>query len=434
MVDGKRPFQDESIILPCFRQIYSACYMGHASGDPHEEPVKYTQALMERSFLECTAEWLARLDENTIAAHKYITGELEEEIAAAKKMEKLMASTGMSEMAKEFESGGDMETVEAGMDIVDETALDALEEILTEDAFNTYGFHPPIINLPIRLNPSINVMLYGNDVDNFYNYMDGFTLENVPYLENWHYEDGIQTTRICFVYENAESVLERRHLRTGEKFRYLCCQRSVVEGERMVKDITMDIRNERTPQYSNSMMFGFAVDHYVTADAQFGGRSLFEIISTMIPMMASVKMGWPFTCYIGWLPERPGLLAMALELPIDMLAPRLISMLLPVNFWFGKYNLTHMDTHMEVYGQEAVIPTAGESASGYIRYGMDKLRYLPSYIQSKRAYGQEAQMRGGTIYPCPEKVIMGIEKAESDIVKVRKEHPEWLTDVKGFGI
>ena len=95
MTKVRRPYQDESIILPCFRQLYSACYMGHAQGDPHEEPVKYTQALMERSFLECMTEWLARLDENTLAAHKYITGELEAEIEAAKKMEQLMAATGM---------------------------------------------------------------------------------------------------------------------------------------------------------------------------------------------------------------------------------------------------------------------------------------------------------------------------------------------------
>ena len=433
MTTEKRPFQDESIILPCFRQLYSACYLGHGSGDPHEEPVKYTQALMERSFLECTTEWLARLNENTLGAHKYITGELEKEIEAARKMDSLMAATGMEDMAKELETGGGMETVEAGMDLVDETALDALDEILTLDAFNSYGFHPPIINFPISLSPSINVMLYGNDVDNFYNYMDGFTCENIPYLENWHYEDGVQTTRICYVYENAEDVLERRHMRTGEKFRYLCCQRPAIEGERMVRDITMDIRNEKTPQYSNSMMFGFAVDHFVTADAQFGSRSFFDIISTMLPMLACVAMGWPFVCYIGWLPERPGLLAMILELPIDMLAPRLISMLLPVNFWFGKYNLTHMDTHMEVYGQEAVIPTATESAAGYIRYGMDRLRYPPSYTQAKREYGQAAQMRGGTPYPCPEKVIMGIEEATSQIENARKDHPEWLTDVKGFG-
>lgn len=433
MTKEKRPFQDESIILPCFRQLYSACFMGHAPGDPHEEPVKYTQALMERSFFECATEWIARLDENTIAAHKYITGELEAELEAARKMDGLMAATGVEDMVKEFEEGGDMDTVEAGMEMVDETALEALDEILTVDAFNTYGFHPPIINLPIRLNPSINVVLYGNDVDNFYNYMDSFTLENIPYLENWHYEDGIQTTRICYSFENAEEVLERRHMRTGEKFRYLCCQRPAVEGERMVKDITLDIRNEKTPQYSNSMMFGFAVSHFVTADAQFGSRSLFDIIATMLPMLACIKMGWPFVCYIGWLPERPGLLAMAIELPIDMLAPRLISIMLPVNFWFGKYNLTHMDTHMEVYGHETIIPTANESSSAYIRYGMDKIRYHPSYTQAKRVYGQEAQMRGGTQYPCPEKVIMSVEDAQKDIENARKEHPEWLTDAKGFG-
>ena len=408
MPQERRPFQDESIILPCFRQLYSACYMGHSSGDPHEEPVKYTQALMERSFHECVTEWLARLDENMLGAHKYITGELEKEIVAA----------DMDDNTREV--GG--------------TTPYPLSGILSLDSFNSYSLHPPIINFPIGLGPCINVLLYGNNVDNFYNYMDGFTCENIPYIESRHYEDGIQTGRICFVYENAESILGRRHMRTGEKFRYLCCQRPAVEGGDMVKDIVMDIRNERTPKFSDSMMFGFAVDHFVSADSQFGSRSYFDIISTMLPMLACVNMGWPFVCYIGWLPERPNLLALMLELPIDMLAPRLINMLFPVNFWFGKYNLTHMDTHMEVIGQETIIPTANESAVGYIRYGMDRLRYPQTYIQAKRVYGQEAQMRGGTIYPCPEKVIMGIDEATNNIEKARKEHPEWLTDVKGFGV
>ena len=233
MATQKRPFQDDTIIFPAYRGLYSATALGHGTGDPREEPVKYTQSLNESILLDATKEWIARLNENLVAAKKYISGELEQELEAAKRLDTLMGEMGIDEMVGDLEAG-EADTVDKALDMAsDETALEAMEEILAIDMFTSYGFSPPVLNLPIRLSPAICVMIMGNTFDNFYNTVDQFSLENVPYLENWHYEDGVQTAAVHYWYENAETVLERRHLRTGEKFRYLLVQRSVGEGETM---------------------------------------------------------------------------------------------------------------------------------------------------------------------------------------------------------
>ncbi|MDY6966276.1 MAG: hypothetical protein SVM80_09980 [Halobacteriota archaeon] len=429
----KRPYQDDTIVFPSLRQIYSACYMGHVSGDPHEEPVKYTQALNEIIFYEGHTEWVSRLGENTIGADKLLSGQLEKEIEATKKLDALMSEMGVEEMIGEMETEEGIETVEKGIELVDETALEAIDEILEVDMFTSYGFHPPIVNLPIRLSPAVLVLLMGPSVDSFYNTIDVFSMENIPYLENWHYEEGIQTARTSLFYEHADDILERRHMRTGEKFRYLCVHRPTGEGEMMCVDIMRDIRNEVTPEYANSATFGFAYPVQWTPDCQSSTRSLWDMLVSMIDgAIVPTSLGWPFIPYVGWIP-RPGLISMVQELPIDLILPRLVGILSGVNFWLSKYNMTHLETTHEVIGQEMITPTTLESSSSYIKYGMDRIRYPPSMVQSKRVYGQEAQMRPPTEYPLPENSIMAIDEAAEEIERARKEHPEWLTSVKGFG-
>ena len=428
----KRPFQDDTIIFPAYRSVYAATTLGHGAGDPREDPVKYTQGLNECIFLDATKEWIARLDENSVAARKYATGELEKEIEAAKKLDTLMGEMGIDDMVEEMETG-DSEAVDKALDMAaDETALEAMEEILAIDMFTSYGFSPPVVNLPIRLSPAVLVMVMGNSFDNFYNTVDQFSLENVPYLENWHYEDGVQTAAIHYWYENAEAVLDRRHLRTGEKFRYLLIQRSVGEGEMMCIDITKDIRNEKTPEYATSAMFGTMYPIAISIDCQSAGRTVFDLIGGLVRAMLCDHFGWPYMIHLMWMP-RPGLVDMLGQLPIDMILPRFINMLITVPFWLTNYTLTNCETSREIFGREIIPGTATEAGGAYMVYGMDKIRYPPTYVQSKRIYGEEGHIRPPTDYPVPEKVMMTLDEATKEIESARKEHPEWLTDIQGFG-
>ena len=437
----RRPYHDETLIEPCHRQYYSAHTLGRGEGDRREEPTKLTQALNQTIFYEAAQEWNARLCENTVAADKYICGELEEEAKALQKALGLMDDLGATEMLDRVQKGGTDEAVgmidEAAGLASSDTVLDAIDELLTIDLFTSYGIHPPIIALPIRLSPAAMTLLLGNSLDNFYNNMDTFTLENQPFIEDWHYEDGVQHSRVSFWYDNAEDILERRHMRTGEKFRHVCCQRPVGEGSAMTIDLLKDIRNERTPEFSDSTIYGFPYTTGVTPDCQSASRSVYEFISTVIYSAAAPEFGWPFQAYgsPAWLP-RPGIVAMLLDLigsiELDIIIPRFVSILSGAAGWFPRYNLTHLDTTLEVVGMEMIPPSPMESSSSYIRYGMDRPRLPGTFTQSKRLYGQEAHVISPTEFPVPEKQNTTIDDAISQIKNSRKDHPEWLTNIKGF--
>ena len=432
MAKQKRPYQDDTIAHPAYRCLYSATTLGHGAGDPREEPVKYTQGLNEAILLDAQKEWIARLNENLVAAKKYISGELEAEIEAASRLETLMGEMGIDDMVEGMESG-ETEVVDRALDMAsDDTALEAMEEILAIDMFTSYGFSPPVINLPIRLSPAIAVMIMGSTFDNFYNTVDQFSLENVPYLESWHYEDGVQTAAIHYWYENAETVLERRHLRTGERFRHLLVNRPVGEGEMMCIDITQDIRNEKTPEYAASAMFGTMYPIAITIDCQSAGRSVIDLVGGLLRAMVCDYFGWPYPIHLMWVP-RPGIISMLQSLPIEMIIPRFINMLITLPIWLTNYTLTTCETSREVFGREIIPSTFAEGGGSYMMYGMDRMRYPPTFIQSRRVYGQEGHIRPPTDYPVPEKVMMTLDEATTEINDARKEHPEWVTDIKGYG-
>ncbi len=441
MGDTRRPYQEESLIQPCHRHYYSACWLGRGQGDMREQPTKLTQTLNQTIFYEATQEWNARLCENTVAADKYINGELEEEAKALEKTMSLMDDLGATDMIAKAEAGG----TEGAVGMLDEAAgmassdtmVNALDELLTIDMFTSYGIHPPIIALPIRLSPAVITLLLGNSLDNFYNAMDTYTLENQPFIESWHYEDGVQKARASFWYDNAEQILERRHMRTGEKYRYICVQRPVGEGSAMTIDLLKDVRNEKTPEFAESTIYGFPYTTGITPDCQSASRSLYEFISTVIYSVMAPTFGWPFQAYgsPAWLP-RPGIISMLLDLigtvSIDVIVPRFVGILAGANGWFPRYNISHLETTMEVIGSEMIPPTPMESSSSYIKYGMDRCRLPSSFIQSKRLYGQEGHIIAPTEYPVPEKQNATIDGAIKDIEDARKNHPEWLTDIKGF--
>ena len=102
----RRPYQDETLIEPCHRHYYGAYTLGRGKGDKREEPTKLTQTLNQTIFYEAAQEWNARLCENTVAADKYISGQLEEEAKALQKAMGLMDELGATEMLDRVQSGG----------------------------------------------------------------------------------------------------------------------------------------------------------------------------------------------------------------------------------------------------------------------------------------------------------------------------------------
>ena len=379
MSTQRRPFQDETIFSPYMRKLYTGSVLGR-SCDTRQEPIKYTQSLSERLHFEAQAEWLARVNEYMCGSEKIL-----------------------GEMDNNKKTKG---------------------EISIEDTGTGFGMFPPLFVMPIGVSPAALSMIYGERADMCWVCLDEFTLENLWAID-WHFEQGAQTDSLLwYVDEDWKLLTDRRHMRTGEKFRYLCVQRGFEEGVAMVTDILKDIRNEILPDFADSPLHYHGYVNNITLDAQYSSRSEFELIHLMNSYICT-QIGFPYQSYTCFSPF-PDLHAMTLQMPVDILPQRLLGMITGKDLWMSNYTISHLETSHEFFGEEMIPPTSNESLGSSIKHGMDKIVYPSSFKQSKYVYGQEAMCREPTEYPCPQKVVVPAADANKQIETARKEHPEWL--------
>ncbi|MDY6864524.1 MAG: hypothetical protein SVY15_00935 [Halobacteriota archaeon] len=432
MANLRRPFQDETLFGPCMRHFYSRTTLGRP-GDPKEEPLKYSQSINESLHFDIMTEWHARVPAYGHLSKAISLGEIEAEKEATQRIDGFMEATGVSEdfIKGTIEEGADaaMATAEAKLAEVGEgSALEMIDEILTEDMEVEYGIFPPVVAIPQRMTAAAMSIIYGPSSDCVYYHMDQFSNE---YLWTWfnHIEEGIMTTGHGDLahHDYYFAFSERRHLRTGEKMKHVTVQRPAAEGLSMVTDILKDLRNEVAPENSMDPLYIQSVTSApATGQAQFTSRAFMEILGFLYFWSGgSLLRGFPFQSYTTLYPV-PGVFDLLLQLPLDMLGPRFLGLLAGTNLWLPMHSMTPLETRFELFGDMAIPPSYDESLAAYFTYGMDAPRYPPSYKQSKYLYGQDAQVREPTEYPVPERRIMGIGEAEEAIKKARAEHPEWL--------
>lgn len=347
MGKDRRPFQDETLIAPILRNYYGRTNIGRP-GDPREEPIKFTQSINEKTHYEAQQEWIARVPEQGWVSDRAIKGELEEEIAIMDKMDRLLrgdltaladtalaekllvAATGESTVEDALKTFGVETEGKPIIDSVEEFAMsltteevmelagqatsmlapDAevsgddlmvfINELINKNMVTCYGMYPPIIPIPLRMSPAVNTILYGPTTDVCFPYMDVYTNEAL-WIVIWHVEKGLQTSLtfdgVDGIYNN---LLERRHMRTGEKFKYLGCNRPMIEGSTMFVDVLKDLRNERTPEYAmDPIYFHGATTGAITCDVQIGSRSLFELIP-YLNVYNNLRIGYPFQTYVSF--------------------------------------------------------------------------------------------------------------------------------------
>jgi len=92
-------------------------------------------------------------------------------------------------------------------------------------------------------------LLYGESIDVSYVVLND-NLNEIAFVLNCHGESGIPVDW-WFVGKNDE-LLERRHRKLGLKFKNLTKLKNITETGLRATDILKDIRNERTPQWSDS--------------------------------------------------------------------------------------------------------------------------------------------------------------------------------------
>jgi len=113
----------------------------------------------------------------------------------------------------------------------------------------TYFFFPPVLMMRNDLQVGTTKLLYGDSIDvSYVAILDN--INEIGFVLNCHGEAGLPVD-FWYVGVNDE-LLDRRHRKLGIKFRKLTKLKNLVQMGLKSIDILKDIRNERTPQWSQS--------------------------------------------------------------------------------------------------------------------------------------------------------------------------------------
>ncbi|MFX0137147.1 MAG: hypothetical protein ACFFDN_26140 [Candidatus Hodarchaeota archaeon] len=113
-----------------------------------------------------------------------------------------------------------------------------------------YGF-PPVLTIRADLQRLATKMIYGPSTDITFMGLDDYTRE-VVHVMSIHYEEGLPADW-WYITEDEKDILSRRHMKLGYQLREIP-QRIKDWGEcaKRLRDIMLDYRNERTPQWAHS--------------------------------------------------------------------------------------------------------------------------------------------------------------------------------------
>jgi hypothetical protein len=128
-------------------------------------------------------------------------------------------------------------------------------EIPPEDAERTMLYTVPhIVTCRADLQVGSNKLLYGDSCDVSFAIIDDFPPYNLLFIFNGHMEEGIPVDWWLVMQE--DELLDRRHMKLGYKMREIPGRtKSLTESSKLLIDILKDIRNERTPQFSDSLLW-----------------------------------------------------------------------------------------------------------------------------------------------------------------------------------
>ncbi|MHC1579969.1 MAG: hypothetical protein ACXQTZ_04925 [Candidatus Alkanophagales archaeon] len=289
---------------------------------------------------------------------------------------------------------------------------------------------PPVFSTRIIQDPPSMILLYGRSVDTTFVGVDGRTLDMHRYFPDLHYEDGYVTNVWQFDFEFGMDLMERRHLKVGEKLKDLIWSRPAAEAGMLVRDVFLDVRNEMTPEYATSAyhICGWSV---VCAgyESPSPTRIAIEISRQFYQALSSVKLGWPFKVWDAEFFPRPPALDLMAQNPPSVFTYRFNGLILGSN-WASRYMHLPVYCTLDTFGAEIIPPTHEEIAYSVLRYGMDRYKMPETFVQSKWVYGDEARMMPTlceeTGYPLPARVFVTFDEATEIIKKAREEHPEWL--------
>ncbi len=127
-------------------------------------------------------------------------------------------------------------------------------EISPQDAERTMLYTVPhVVTCRADLQVGSNKLLYGDSCDVAFAILDDFTYE-LLFIFNGHMEAGIPLDWWLVLQD--DELLDRRHMKYGYKMREIPQRtKNLTDGARLLLDTLRDIRNERTPQFSDSLLW-----------------------------------------------------------------------------------------------------------------------------------------------------------------------------------
>lgn len=173
----------------------------------------------------------------------------------------------------------------------------------------SYYFFPPVICIRSDLQQGTTTLLYGESTDTTYVVISDLTGE-IEFLLNTHTESGIPVE--WWLVHSGDELLDRRHIKLGWKLRDIPNKTKDMtkSGFRLV-ELLKDVRNERTPQWSDSA--------YSTLMVYSGGvcnagleQSNYEAVSYIWEGVNAKKIfGEYYFCFTPWPPLLSTLMGMS---------------------------------------------------------------------------------------------------------------------------
>ncbi len=127
-------------------------------------------------------------------------------------------------------------------------------EISPSDAMRTMLYTiPHVVTCRADLQVGSNKLLYGDSCDVSFAIIDDYTYE-LLFIFNGHMESGVPIDWWLVLQD--DDLLDRRHMKYGYKMREIPQKtKKLTDGAKLLVDILKDIRNERTPQFSTSLLW-----------------------------------------------------------------------------------------------------------------------------------------------------------------------------------
>ena len=188
-------------------------------------------------------------------------------------------------------------------DVIIETGQKIISnEIKTEDAERIclYGI-PHIILNRADLMQGTTTLLYGESADITFVVINDLNGE-IQFIFNCHTEQGVPID--WWVVDNTDDLLDRRHLKLGLKLRDIPNKtKSLKKCAEMMMGTLKDIRNERTPEFNDSL-YTVCCCYATSMFNMFAELSNYEVILTIFQGLAAKSFGLPDHVFL-YYPDPP---------------------------------------------------------------------------------------------------------------------------------